>query len=141
MSVLQELIAAAVGIPVGDYRQISNNFHAYLEVEGVKELIEFPESPNLYRTKGVTPYPLVNITPWSQWLLQCEEFCNDPISFHYGFNKVDSFFMNVAQPMYKVWAMRKEGKGTGLELVHTIQDEAWAIACADWIMRREIAKS
>jgi len=108
----------------------------------VQDLIEFPESPNLYRTMDFAPYPLVNGTPWDVWLEQCEDFCNDPLKFQflYHMGEIDPFFTNVAQPMYAAWKIRKEGKGTGLAEVGNIMDKGWRIACTEWIMRRELAK-
>lgn len=70
-SVLHEYMAIWIGIPVGVYRQVSCNWHAYQNemYEKVKDLARYAEGagyaqpspiPNPYRTADVYPLPLVS---------------------------------------------------------------------------------
>jgi len=131
MSMLMEYIATAIGLPLGDYRQISNNFHAYIEVEGVEALIRFPHSENLYRTEGFEPYPMVSNPVL--FLKDCELFCENPLLNRQPHNP---FFDDVARPMFKSWTERKAGKNDGLSALAFCKAKDWKYACEQWILRR-----
>jgi len=142
MSMMMEVVAAGVGAPMGDYRQISNNFHAYYDMPNIvlESCLESPSSVDLYRTLGLQTFPMVNGTDYSYWIEQCEAFCHDPLGFHTELGTVDPFFTGVAQPMYQAWETRKTGQGNGLIEASAIEADDWRIACEEWILRREAAK-
>ena len=137
MSVLQEVMAAGIGIPIGQYRQMSNNFHAYPDTNNIAKLIEHPNSPDYYKILSLKHYPLVDLEAgnMADWLVDAENFIYNPTA-----NEDDSyvhpFFREVAYPMYMAWHSRKNGETNGLEWVDQIEAEDWQIACTEWIQRR-----
>jgi thymidylate synthase len=111
-SFLQEYMAARIGVPVGRYYQISNNWHLYEAVES-----KF-QSDNLEDYPGT--YPIVQ--NWQTWDLDLSKFFVDPMGASYS----NSFFLEVALPMWEAHRYHRQKRG----------DEAarWAklIRAADW---------
>lgn len=141
-SILQEYIAAQVGVPTGVYRQVSNNFHVYTDVYSVEKLEEIAEEAsktNYYiqntADQGVvvTPYPLVT-SPIESWNDELRRFVSNPTS---QAPYTDSFFQHVAVPMFKAYIERKSGISNGIQHVDTIKAEDWHLACTQWIANRE----
>ena len=140
-SVLQEFVARAVGVPLGEYRQFSNNLHLYTELYDAKQHVLFPPDPenyNLYATQGIKPYPLFEHSQYREWLYDAENFVKDPFKYP---KDAYAFFREVAYPMAMISHDRKNKIGDGLRWVNNIQADDWLIACLDWIERRESAKT
>lgn len=129
-SVLQEFIAAAVGVPVGVYRQVSNNYHLYtahynLDNHALRLVDDLYSSG---RVELITPFPLV-WTDAGTWMEDLRLFMRDPESTKF----VDVFFTAVASPMYAAWMGRKAGCGNGADIAQQIDAADWRVACLDWI--------
>lgn len=132
-SVLQEWMAAAVGVPVGSYYQISANLHLYLDrhanlMDGHRQLpLSSPYD------LGVELFPLVNTDPHA-WLDEVSMFVEC------GTRSVglrDRFLRRVAMPMLEAWECYKDDDVAGaLQVAYNIEDQAWARACQEWLMRR-----
>src|SRR5579859_3494422 len=74
-SVLQEVLAAAVGVPVGTYYQISNNFHIYTDVfkkEQFPDMAADASKHCLYTAGAAQPYPIVN--QYDRWMDELQTF-------------------------------------------------------------------
>lgn len=130
MSILQELIAAGVGVPVGVYHQFSNNFHMYTEVKMVQDLLSSPpagEDP--YLDPAFRPMPLV----WGdeQWY----DFLADSKSLTTGVKCVyrTRFFREVAVPLMDAYLARKAGRPWD---VSKMPDCDWKLAFLQWADRR-----
>jgi hypothetical protein len=139
-SVLLEYMAARVGVPVGVYRQFSNNYHIYTDicgdVEQMKTLAIDAESSDLYEHGKVEVMPLVNdVRAWEHDL---QRFMNTPSAASHLYS--EPFFTDVVAPMYNAWYIRKEKLGTGLNMAGRIKAQDWQAACMLWIQRRENAK-
>lgn len=125
LTVLQEFVASAVGVPLGMWSHVSNNLHLY---EHHWSLSPDDINPNDYLQYPRT-MPLVKDS--SVFL---EELClflnSDP-----GYNEYTEPFINdVADPMYDAWKTYKEGDKKGaLEIVDCIASEDWRIACRQWL--------
>lgn len=134
-SMLQEYLAARLGVSVGVYRQFSNNLHAYTDIYSVESLLRMAEDAegyDLYSTKGIKPYPLVEYP--SSFLVDCENFCTTPLNTSYA----NSFFAQVAVPMLCAWNARK-ADATEQEVDHhlaNIKAGDWRTACEAWVGRR-----
>lgn len=144
-SILLEFIASAVGVPVGVYRQFSNNFHLYTDVvqrdeNGLAVLSREIAQHNYYVQPAmhVNPFSLVN-TNVATWMEDLATFMKHPEIIRIT-NQLDPFFAHVAAPMYRAWMARKNKTGTGLPEVMQIQASDWRKACAEWITRREQKK-
>jgi len=139
-SMLMEFVAHAVGVPMGEYRQFSNNLHLYTELYDAVKHLDCPPEPYDYDAyqHGVRPSPILNIgDDWRSWLEDAEAFCDDPFRTK---DFTHPFFLDVAWPMAMVSKVRKDKTGTGIDWAHSIVAEDWKIAVGDWIERRELAK-
>ena len=130
-SVLQEYLAARVGVCVGRYYQISNNFHAYvpaLEKVGTPQIEGSP-----YRLGGVRCTSIVTIP---------EAFDDDLRTFFATEANLspyrNEFFTNIAVPM--LTAARCWRKGNVVEAEKALCDmpawSDWRVACMAWLGRR-----
>lgn len=137
-SFLQEFIAAALGAPLGVYRQFSNNLHLYVEQHGALLDAPLPALRDPYKA-GVAALPVLTDTSWERWLLECEHFCNAPFALDRGYHH--PFFSEVARPMALAYKERKEKQGDGGRYVASIAADDWRLACTEWIERREHAKN
>jgi hypothetical protein len=129
LSILHEFIASAVGVPLGVYRHLSNNFHLYPKNVNYRSIaaggvVDY-YNPNI--DNSVTPTSLeVSPTNWELFLTECELFCHDPSS-----KFASPFLQHTAQPMYELWKTR-DAKD-----IPSIAGEDWARAAEQWIQRRE----
>lgn len=137
-SVLQEVMAAWIGVPVGEYWQISTNFHAYadaLDRHGHVVLRGNDVCP--YHVKEVEPFPIVN-TDIDKWFSDLRMFMDEG-SLAMGYN--DRFFKKVAVPMLNSWNCWKtrddpSRKENALRWARDIQATDWRKACVEWLERR-----
>ena len=127
MSFLQEHVARRIGVPMGKYYQISNDWHIYQTHYPLMEnrLVDY-----------VDHYPTVNTVPFDVTMDECNLFCNYVMTFNNKAPKGE-FFETVALPAFWAWKNHKDGhKNTALEEARVIKDGAWEIACTEWLTRR-----
>jgi len=139
-SFMQEFVASAVMLPLGKYRQVSNNFHLYTELYDATRYITTPpvrETYDLYTTGAVQPCRIMDNSDYLLFLEDCENFCADPFTDRSYYH---SFFHNVAQPMAMVSKVRRRKQGGGREYAMAIAASDWSRAVLDWIERRENKK-
>lgn len=137
MSMLQEFMAAWIGVPIGRYWQVSNDYHAYVDVYEKHKSILQAEMTNPYETE-VTPYPMVN-GPIEEWISDLMMFMDEgPVP---GFR--DSFFRKVVSPIWNAWFAWKQVEGSKKERVKAALEELshcratdWKLACEEWLLRR-----
>ena len=136
-SVLQEYMAARIGVRVGTYYQISNNFHAYVEV------MKKHYSPN---DDMIDPYCEGTATPLNL-VDDPETFDTDLKAFFdecSGTIRNDShqyrnmFFERVALPMfYSYQAWREGNRDLAYDHIFNMPfGNDWRGACLDWYNRR-----
>lgn len=144
-SVLQEYMAAAIGVPVGRYWQVSNNFHAYkatfdplqdLAVEGLTWPygVYSPWTPTDEQCQAeVKPFPLVN-TPINVWEIDLKLFLEvGPTP-----GMCDPFFTRVVQPMfYAHKAFKQKDWDAAFEIIERCAASDWRKACIEWLQRRK----
>jgi hypothetical protein len=142
-SVLQEVMAAAVGVPVGVYTQVSNNFHAYTDVfnrEKLWQLVEDGRKHDLYTAPvfhklipSRSTIPLVNTTS-DVWFDDLRHFILNP-TLTTAFE--DQFFVNVAAPMYLCYQAKKaKDLVASYDWCRQIEPSDWRVACHNWLDRR-----
>ena len=138
-SMLQEYMAARIGVEVGVYNQVSDSFHVYTELfNSMKEKLpefdyytfKYPMVGNPYKTISV--FPMVN---------DPEEFDGDLDAFFRGQQNgfANHFFSDVAIPMKTAWDMHKLDQNTrgAISLLYSFcKAEDWQIACVEWLERR-----
>jgi thymidylate synthase len=133
-SVLQEYLAAGIGIPIGTYTQISNNAHVYerhwnlmyamadLSSDGY----DYPENP--YNRK-VNSTPIVDL-PLAEWddellIFMCGGVCQK-----------SHFFKTIAEPMREMWETREPKWHAD-----TDPKSDWKVACEGWLAQRADTKA
>jgi thymidylate synthase len=129
-SMLQEWLAAVVGVGIGKMYQFSNNWHGYTEV-----LDKFPatECHDLYASGDVRPAPMV--TKPDEFLSDCEIFCQDPCAVVDDYD--NSWFNRVAVPMAQVHSVFKTGdREWASRLTENVEAPDWQRAAREWIGRR-----
>lgn len=144
-SILQEYMAAWIGVPVGVYTQVSNNFHVYtdlfdcdalrrlaLDAAGSQHYLPAPNFPDLVKVK---PYPLVSVDI-ELWNSDLKEFMTNPPT-RAGRVYNDPFFTHVAQPMAMAFWERKEIQQDGKQHIELIHAEDWKLACQQYVEVRE----
>lgn len=132
MTMLQELISCATGIPMGDYIVFTNNAHVYPEMPRYDQIMTDLWHHDIYPM--VSGYPLlspVHHSMWPQFLADCHDFIEDRDDI------LDTPFMNeIALPMKRAYLTRKTG-GTGKTYIDEMPDSDWKIACTLWMGRRD----
>lgn len=132
MSMLQEFVANALGVPVGRYVQFSNNFHIYELHFGLLEPVS--HGGHCYTYAMVEQHqPLATSSYWGGDLIQFGQWIDAP------FAQYDSpYVVGVLQPMYLAWLKYKDGdKEYALFAADKIADLAVRKACTQWLERRK----
>lgn len=149
-SFLLEYLAGRIGIQVGKYYQISNNFHAYVDNAG---------DPQACWPSGWTadPYAAGWVKPYSMWTdwehvdingIRDQMMMEDLlIFFEHGWREAATkarwpFLRRVVVPMAAAHEHYKKTKGddrfTGaIEIVQQCVASDWHLAAYDWFSRRQ----
>ena len=144
-SFLHEFISRSAGMRIGEYRQVSNNFHFYTDLYDVSTYFDSPPDPvdyDHYRTT-VSPFPIMDNMDYEGFLEECERFCDDPFQeastdINSGYQEYKhTFFTDVAIPMALVSKERKDNTSDGLEQASNIKASDWRLAVEQWIKRRQ----
>lgn len=163
-SVLMEYIATSIDVPMGEYTQISVNWHAYEDIfkkmhasKGERYVRGVPITPYdevvstdvgcfNENTERVKPYPLMSV-PRAKWDHECKLFCEGavPGSLPRGRQNMfdDPFFRHVAWPIvlaHDIYKDRDRPKDYFVQIYDTLADCAatdWRLACTQWMQRRQ----
>jgi hypothetical protein len=136
MSVLQEVMAMWIGVPMGVYRQVSNNFHAYTDKFDEHHLAKIADNARFtdyYSTQFTEASRVISVRQ-DNWFADLERFLHNPKD---DGRYWDPFFNETAVPLYAAWEERKLKIGSGIELAREIAAPDWRIACVNWINRRK----
>lgn len=129
-SILQEVLAAEIGVPVGVYRQMSNNFHVYTDLPMVTDLLSTPPTrpiQDLYDGGIAKVLPFVSPGESLKYVLEdCERFCR-------GERTSTCFLFTVAAPLRDAYLARKRGVVRSLG---DVPDCDWKIGYESWLRNR-----
>lgn len=164
-SMIQERLAAQVGVPVGILRQFSDSFHYYPDNEATKRIFDSPftfAETDPYRDFTVAPVPLFNgvhgeVETWeddlAHFMMMTEPMAEDHLEGIFPVqdgNYRDRFFTDVAVPMYTGWAFyKKQGPQYAANYMleqmqrvrgYTGYDVDWLYAGREWMLRRAAKK-
>ena len=144
-SMIQEYIAAKLGIKIGTYTQVSNSFHVYLEGPGGDLWNKLLEK---YEYNSTRTYDLVN-TRIHMGYRDIDDIDHDirqlfNIYDEHGLREVSettywksSYFNNLVIPMLSVYVLHKEqGPSQAFKYLHTIEADDWRLACNLWLLNR-----
>jgi hypothetical protein len=124
MTMLQELIALAVGVPVGKYYVMTNNAHVYQDLPDVSRMLKTERAHRNYY-EGVPL--LAEGETYTDFRIDCESFLQ-------GRDFYSTNWMNtVAAPMRDLYLARKRGEPVSEDCIAAIADKGWRIAAFEWI--------
>lgn len=152
-SVLQEVLAAGVGVPVGRYYQVSNNFHGYLSTmgkageewpwgtdndayDGGVGLISLRDDP--YTTGAITTSPMFDPSfRLEEFTEDVEMFIDDPARI--GIRS--RFLRKVACPMVMAHrAYKQDGTAAAREVLEQMPaHNDWRVGAELWLDNRDAA--
>lgn len=146
-SFLLEYVAAMTGLPMGVYRQFSNNFHLYTNVVPEHEVMplarEVVEEDRYFMQDGahIQRVPVSPSLRRVALVTNPDQFQNDLSFFMDGATSgfQNAFFTNVAEPMLATWAAFKaKDWDAATDHCERIKAVDWRVATTDWINRRQI---
>lgn len=153
-SVLQEYMAVSIGVNIGRYYQISNNYHVYTGRPDVDRLFDGknvmvpPAIETDWYSNGIQAVPLIKslevfdfelqefFGKWDSGFFNSDENCQRILATK---EFTEPAFYDLAIPM--VYAHRKFKEGD-LERAYDIskafisQNQDWSMACQQWFSRR-----
>lgn len=132
MSILQEVIAAGIGCPMGVYRQFSNNFHLYTDNQMVADFLKTPPTSShfdYYNSTKDIHVPLIGEGEAVDDLLtDCQTLIwSDVRVFR------TRFVQEVADPLKHAYLDRKEGRPFTFESIKWCD---WKLGFKEWCDRR-----
>jgi len=142
-SMLQEYMAACIGVEVGHYHQITNNLHVYEWNFKPEEWLD-PTDDFDYRTaefgeylvtSNWKPFPLVqDPATFDREVVEfVERHSEDALTANYK----EPFLQKVAQPVCGAYHhYKRKNYGFALLVADTIASDDWRIACVNWLKRR-----
>lgn len=129
-TMLHELVALSVGIPIGVYRVFTNNLHVYTDMPGFEEKFKNRVTHDWYKYDEVRTQPLLEKDErWEDFLADAYQMVDDGFSFG-GWNT--TWFQDVAYPMYEAYL----DKGNRDYWIQSIGAPDWFRACSEWNIRR-----
>lgn len=144
-SFLQEYMAGMIGVPVGIYWQMSNNWHAYLDTfSKVSGLSLFARDGYGLNVSNVNdPYEMREVIPFKLiqnpkiWDGELKMFLEEPDAIGYQ----EPFFRRVAIPLWRTFKAFKMNNGIdkylkSLDELDQCAATDWSKATREWIQRR-----
>lgn len=136
-SVIQEYLAGRLGVEVGEYVQMSDSFHVYIDNPQWSGLLAWADT--VVNENWILSYPQLDIHPYPM-VCYPDQFDKDLYRWFAQPNTLDDyvnpFFNDVAVPMYVCWTRHKKFKDA-LTFVDDIKASDWKLACYNWLKRRE----
>ena len=133
MSILQEVMASALNVSIGVYRQFSNNFHVYPDVPVAKALMTgwpgiYDSSPYVWGAVQTMRLIAENET--------MDEFLEDCHTLVHGLsNPINTtFFQTVAVPLRDLYIKRQPGQI--ISIPPGMEHNDWWVAFLQWTIRR-----
>lgn len=138
-TVIQEWLAACIGVRVGKYNTLSDSMHVYVNLPLWQEMREkvsyYVDDPYTYETPEphVKPYSIMQGCDPSDWMRDCARFMDDPFS---EAPYITPFFNDVVQPMAVCWKTHKETR-SGMSVVNDIKAVDWRNGVRQWMTVKE----
>ena len=131
LSILQEVLATELKVPVGVYRQMSNNLHAYTAVPVAAKFLDHPPEHTGAYPHAV--YPLLQpYETMDNFLADCKSL----VHANCARGVLTSFFHRVVIPLKNSYDMRKAGEGGWKAPLEGMIDCDWKTAYLEWTARR-----
>ena len=132
-SILMEYVAASVGVHVGQYTHLSNNYHIYQNILD-KLPPGFGSEPDPYLSKAVHATPIVTVPEVFDYDLALFFEEDPPYSRQFS----NQFFPQIAIPLKQAYAAwRAKNRSTALGMVRALPEKCdWRVATEQWMLRR-----
>jgi hypothetical protein len=128
MTMLHELIANAVGIPLGNYYVFTQNLHIYEAVPNFDYYTSgVPYDRDIYREVNHLVPMLAEGETYAEFVEDCEKL----VQLGAKFEPRTQWMRHVGMDIYRAWFSRTEK-----DLDAIIADD-WRIACTEWVERRK----
>lgn len=136
-SYLQQYIADAVGMPMGPMYQVSNNYHAYVEV---MDKMKGVETRDLYLEGAVSGEILMMNTDHTEFDEDAKMMLEENVTLGLRNN----WLRRVAVPVlfaHAAYAVIEDDQRfwKAKEIVRNCNASDWRLACLEWLERREAA--
>jgi len=140
-SVLQEYLAAAIGVGVGTMYQVSNNLHYYVNdlsarcINGVSD-----HTDSRYESMSFHVAPVVNDS--ASFLGECEEACRlideqwDTGNYSVREFKNQWLEFTVMKAVMAHWHYKQGNIEAMKNAVNHVESDDWRMACQEWLTRR-----
>lgn len=150
MSLLQEYMAARLGLFVGNYYQVSNNFHLYVDVFikmfGVDPTLSYtdalaaissPETLRFY--KEVPECRVIDVFPRvGSFDTELPIFMKEAETREFNHQYTSYTLRELAVPMVKAYsAFKQKDFESAKGIVSTMPESDWRLACRQWLERKE----
>jgi hypothetical protein len=136
-SMLQEYMAAHIGVAVGRLYQVSNNYHLYTDLYNLQTRPELVPADDRYDGRKMVHFLPLIVDP-ARWDAELDKFMEQPI-----YDYAEPFFKRVALPLWTAWHAYKLGKNDAALLILKSEqlDQRdpgidWHVAAIEWIQRR-----
>lgn len=153
-SFLLEYVSSMTGIPMGVYRQFSNNYHAYQGLVGDRRGMEAlaqtaaatcPYSvPGVLRQRSFDQRVIEPLPLFGRGQGEARAWHEDLRDFMDGYDTEDfetAFFRYLVGPMYLTWSAWKKGEfEEARHLTLSIRPDDWRMAAQDWLSIRELRR-
>lgn len=136
-SILQEYIAAHIGVEVGRYNHFTNNLHVYEWNWKPGEWLA--DETRGYYVHEYSTFPLIRDPEIFdlELPLVVNHFDGNTKTNQRIDGLVEPFFRNVAAPMLRAFQLYKHGElETALRMCRLVQADDWRVAAEGWIKRR-----
>jgi thymidylate synthase len=141
-SILQEYLAAKIGVGVGKLYQLSNNYHGYLSV--LEPMLPFSEIPNLYKYWSNSAQKIETVVTATPVISNPSDFEIDLLNFFH--DDWQNFFYHtelvttagILRKAYQLWRKREYTAAYRLVTAGSMGDETrdWIVAAREWFSRR-----
>lgn len=135
-SMLQEYMAILLEVPIGIYRQVSNNFHVYTDVYDIPKLEAIAAESRMSAIHYEFNCNDIPHTPLNEACTDIK-FRSDFVSMQEGGVCTVPFLREIAQPMFKAWIAYKN-KDTYDAVLKELENAAvsdWTVAARRWLER------
>lgn len=133
MTMLQDIMAESLGLPLASYKVFTKNLHVYKSLPNFEEIWNTTVTPNPYASGTVTPRPILNFTRLEDFLTQCKDFID-------GHKVKNWWLLNVATPMRDAYLDRLAG-GNGIHISQSVKAHDWRAAAVMYCEVKELARN
>lgn len=145
-SILQEYMAARIGVPVGEYRQMSNNLHLYTDIVKGDTIIDLAnnvaDTDRYMRTHASVPATPIVDCDIRTWEATLDKFFTHGGLWNEHVKWDSKFIGETVVPMYRShWHWRNKEYDTAMEEAKIITAWEWRTACIEWLERREAKRA